>query len=64
MLPAPCSALFRRCAAARQIFRIGILDNGTASGSSVLVEAFRQELTKLGWIEGKNISIDYRYAEL
>jgi putative tryptophan/tyrosine transport system substrate-binding protein len=27
------------------------------------VEAFRQELGKLGWIEGKNITIEYRFAE-
>lgn len=27
------------------------------------MEAFRQELTKLGWIEGKNIAIEYRFAE-
>jgi putative ABC transport system substrate-binding protein len=26
------------------------------------VEAFRQELNKLGWIEGKNITIEYRFA--
>ena len=39
-----------------KIFRIGYLDNSTASGSAVLLEAFRQELNKLGWIEGKNIS--------
>jgi hypothetical protein len=39
-----------------KIFRIGFLDSSTASGSTALVEAFRQELTKLGWIEGKNIS--------
>ncbi|MGZ8479567.1 MAG: ABC transporter substrate-binding protein [Candidatus Binatia bacterium] len=69
ILIALCSLLLapRSAAVAQQagkIFRIGFLDNGTASGSSVLVEAFRQELTKLGWIEGKNISIDYRYAEL
>src|ERR1700752_2588557 len=38
-----------------KIFRIGFLDSSTASGSEVLVEAFRQELNKLGWIEGKNI---------
>ena len=46
-----------------KIFRIGYLDNSTASGIAVLLDAFRQELTKLGWIEGKNITIEYRFAE-
>jgi putative ABC transport system substrate-binding protein len=46
-----------------KVFRIGFLDSSTASGSTVLVEAFRQELSKLGWIEGKNITIEYRFAE-
>src|SRR5437667_3376121 len=46
-----------------KIVRIGFLDNSTASGSAVLLEAFRQELSKLGWIEGKNITIEYRFAE-
>ena len=46
-----------------KIFRIGFLDNSTASGMAVLVEAFRQELSKLGWSEGKNIAIEYRFAE-
>jgi putative tryptophan/tyrosine transport system substrate-binding protein len=46
-----------------KIFRIGFLDTSTASGSAVLVDAFRQELRKLGWIEGKNITIEYRFAE-
>jgi putative ABC transport system substrate-binding protein len=27
------------------------------------VSPFRQELNKLGWIEGKNITIEYRFAE-
>ena len=48
---------------AGKIFRIGFLDASIASGSAVLVKAFRQELTKLGWIEGKNITIEYRFAE-
>jgi putative tryptophan/tyrosine transport system substrate-binding protein len=43
--------------------RIGFLDTSTASGSAVLVDAFQQELSKLGWIEGKNVTIEYRFAE-
>jgi putative ABC transport system substrate-binding protein len=46
-----------------KVARIGFLDNSTASGSAVLLEAFRQELTKLGWVEGKNFTIEYRFAE-
>ena len=46
-----------------KIFRIGFLESGTASGSAALVDAFRQELGKLGWIETKNVTIEYRFAE-
>jgi ABC-type uncharacterized transport system substrate-binding protein len=46
-----------------KIFRIGFLDASTASGSAVLVEVFRQELSTLGWIVGKNITIEYRFAD-
>ena len=45
-----------------KVFRIGFLDNSTASGMAVLVGAFRQELSKLGWIEGKNFAVEYRFA--
>jgi putative tryptophan/tyrosine transport system substrate-binding protein len=48
---------------AEKIPRIGFLDGGTASGSAVLVNAFRQELSNLGWIVGKNIAIEYRSAQ-
>jgi putative ABC transport system substrate-binding protein len=48
---------------AGKIFRIGFLDPSTAAGSAVLVKAFLQELSKLGWIEGKNFTIEYRFAE-
>src|ERR671930_1451669 len=63
-----CAVLFALCASAHaqqpgKIFRIGFLDPGTASGSAVLVDAFRRELRKLGWIEGKNITIEYRFDE-
>src|SRR5215510_12443078 len=46
-----------------KIFRVGFLDNSTASGMAVLLEPFRQELAKLGWSEGKNIAIEYRFSE-
>jgi putative tryptophan/tyrosine transport system substrate-binding protein len=48
---------------AGKIRRIGFLHSSTASGSAVLVDAFRQELSKLGWIEGNNITIEYRFGE-
>jgi putative ABC transport system substrate-binding protein len=61
MLLAPCSAV--QAQQTGKIFRIGFLDNSTASGMAVLIDAFRHELSKLGWIEGKNITIEYRFAE-
>src|SRR6266705_2969266 len=61
LLLAPCSAVDAQ--QARKIFRIGFLDNSTASGIAVLSEAFRQEMSKLGWVEGKNIAMEYRFGE-
>src|SRR5690349_6008252 len=63
-----CAVLFVLCSPihaqqAGKIARIGYLDPSTSSGSAVLLDAFRQELSKLGWIEGKSITIDYRFAE-
>src|SRR5215831_16465879 len=46
-----------------KVFRIGYLDSSTVSGSAVLVDALRQELSKLGWIEGKNLTVEYRFAD-
>ncbi len=43
--------------------RIGILIPASASFFSARVEAFRQRLRELGYVEGKNIVIEYRYAE-
>ena len=40
-----------------KIFHIGFLDGSTASGMAVLVDAFRQELSKLGWIEGSRLGV-------
>jgi putative tryptophan/tyrosine transport system substrate-binding protein len=53
-------------AAAQQparIPRIGILAGASVSNVSPRVEAFRQRLRELGYVEEKNIAIEYRYAE-
>ena len=46
-----------------KIPRIGILVWASGSMLSNRIEAFRQRLRELGYVEGKNIAIDYRYAE-
>ena len=61
MLFAVCS--FAEAQQTGKIFRIGFLDNSTASGMAVLIDAFRQELSKLGWVEGTNITMEYRFGE-
>jgi putative tryptophan/tyrosine transport system substrate-binding protein len=46
-----------------RIPRIGILIAASTSFYSARVEALRQRLRELGYVEGKNIVIEYRYAE-
>ena len=63
-----CAMLFALCSSTHaqqtgKIFRIGFLDNSTASGSAGLLEVFRQELSNLGWNEGKNLTIESRFAD-
>ena len=48
---------------AKKIRRIGYLTSATPDGQSARIEAFRQGLRELGYVEGKNIVIEYRYAE-
>jgi putative tryptophan/tyrosine transport system substrate-binding protein len=43
--------------------RIGILEPATSSSIAARIEAFRQGLRELGYVEGKNITIEYRYAD-
>jgi len=46
-----------------KIPRIGFLEATSASTIPARLEAFRQGLLELGYVEGKNIHIDYRWAE-
>ena len=48
---------------ARKIYRVGYLGNSSASLEPDLVEAFRQGMRDLGYIEGKNLVIEFRWAE-
>jgi hypothetical protein len=48
---------------AKKIPRIGFLSAGSSSTYSLRDEAFRQGLRDLGYAEGKNIIIEYRFAE-
>ena len=47
----------------KKLYRIGILFVGSSSFYATWIDVFRQGLKELGYIEGKNITIDYRYAE-
>ena len=46
-----------------KIFRIGLLDPSDARSSEVRFEPFWQEIRRLGWVDGKNIAVEYRFAE-
>src|SRR5439155_7196657 len=48
---------------ARKVHRIGILISGSVSSAKIRKDAFRQGLRELGYVEGQNIVIEYRYAE-
>ncbi len=43
--------------------RMGYLATSDPSRHSRFLEAFRQGLRDLGWVEGQNIAIEYRWAE-
>jgi ABC-type uncharacterized transport system substrate-binding protein len=47
----------------KKLHRIGFLLGGSSSVYSAWIDVFRQGLKEFGYIEGKNIAIEYRYAE-
>jgi putative ABC transport system substrate-binding protein len=57
LLAAPLAAGAQQ---AGKVYRIGYL--APDSGPSLSSEAFRQGLRDLGWVEGRNIVIEYRWA--
>jgi putative tryptophan/tyrosine transport system substrate-binding protein len=67
MLFALCALLFALCAPAQaqqstKMPRIGYLTAASQPGMAPRTDAFRQGLRDLGYVEGKNIVIEWRYA--
>ena len=63
-----CAMLFAFCQSAEaqqpaKIPRIGYLSNTDAATDSARAEGIRLALRELGYIEGQNIAIEYRFAE-
>ena len=63
-----CVLLFSLCSSADaqqtvKISRIGVLISGVSSVVRPRIQAFQQHLRELGYVEGKNITIEQRYAE-
>src|SRR5262249_46175680 len=63
-----CALLLVLCVSAQaqqigKVHRIGFLVASSASFYSSRIEAFRKGLRELGYVEGKNIAIEYRFAE-
>ena len=47
----------------KKVARIGYLSSGNPTSESARAEGIRLALRERGYIEGQNITIDYRYAE-
>lgn len=48
-------------AQATRVYRVGYLGTGTSNPR--ILQFFRDGLRELGWVEGQNIIIEYRYGE-
>src|SRR3990172_6008263 len=57
------ASLAARAQQAARVPRIGFLGNSTAALEANLVGPFREGLRDLGYVEGRNVLIEYRWAE-
>src|SRR4051794_18469193 len=55
--------LANRAQSAARVYRIGVLDSVPAERNAANLDALRQGLRDLGYIEGTNLAIDYRSAD-
>ena len=42
---------------------VGFLNSGSAAEWAHLVAAFKEGLSELGYVEGKNVAVEYRWAQ-
>jgi putative ABC transport system substrate-binding protein len=61
MLLALCVSV--QAQSAEKMPRVGVLVSATPSAAAKRVEAFQQGLRERGFVVGKNIVLEYRYAE-
>jgi putative tryptophan/tyrosine transport system substrate-binding protein len=48
---------------AQQLPVIGLLDPGVSSASTDRVQGFHKGLSEVGFVEGQNVAVEYRWAE-
>src|SRR5262244_3153531 len=60
LLAAPLTSTAQQAA---KVPRLGLLIPGSSSAFAPRIEAFRHGLRDLGYVEGRNITIEYRFAE-
>ena len=62
-LVAGCSDLQTPWPRLTRVTRIGYLGGGSSGPYLALLDGFRQELHALGYVEGQNIAIEYRFTD-
>jgi len=60
VLVAPLAAEAQQAA---RVVRVGVLASGTTSAMATALDAFRQGMRELGYVEGQNTTMEYRWAE-
>ena len=58
-----CAPRYVQAQQARKIHRVGFLGNSTAALEANLIEPFREGMREHGYVEGRNVVIEYRWAE-
>jgi putative ABC transport system substrate-binding protein len=68
LISGSCVLLIALCSSAgaqspKKVFRVGFLGAASASANAARIDALRLGLRELGYVEGNNILIEYRYAD-